>query len=181
MPIERCDAQSPTDPRISRLASRYGVRPGRTSGAPTYHAGLDFAGKAGDPVRAAFGGYVVKIAKDSERARGFDGYGNAVVLFHPALNLYSFYAHLSKVYAVPDTAVPAGYLIGAIGNTTNGKFKGMGAHLHFEMRKPLPNGKMPFPAPYRTYNVDPLPHLVSSGVQITPSGEIRENCPLPVA
>lgn len=167
-------AKSPTDPTLSRLASRYGTRAGRTTGRATFHAGLDFSGKIGDPVRAILGGQVARVVRDSERARGFDGYGNAVVIYHPALGLYSFYAHLSTVGVVPGQMVGPGQLLGAVGNTTNGKFRGMGAHLHFEMRRPKEDGSMPFPAPYRRYNIDPLPVLEGQGIRVASTGSIRE-------
>jgi murein DD-endopeptidase MepM/ murein hydrolase activator NlpD len=117
------------------------------------------------------------IARDFERSKkGFDGYGNAVVIYHPQIDLYSFYAHLSFVNVTEGQIVQPGQLIGRIGNTTNGKFRGMGAHLHFEIRTPKENGQMPFPAAYRAYNVDPIPVLARAGVQISPSGAIQERC-----
>jgi len=184
MAIDKCEGSSPTSPYFpaySKVGSRYGVRGGRTSGNPTFHAGLDFVGAEGDPVRAFRAGQVMYIARDAQRrVRGFDGYGNAVVIYHPAIGLYSFYAHLSGVAVTEGQLVRPGQLIGWVGKTTNGKFKGMGAHLHFEIRRPMANGKMPFPAPYRTYNVDPLPVLAQAGVQISPSGAIREACMLPL-
>lgn len=180
MVMEKCAGQSPVSPNFptfSRMSSGYGVRGGRTSGAPTFHAGLDFVAFEGDPVRAFRAGQVKYIARDTERrVRGFDGYGNAVVLYHPQIGLYSFYAHLSSVLVSVGQLVRAGQVIGLAGKTTNGKFPGMGAHLHFEIRRPKENGAMPFPAPYRTYNLDPLPVLASAGVQVAPSGMIRETC-----
>lgn len=184
MVMERCEGRSPTSPyfpAFSRVASRYGVRGGRTTGTPTFHAGLDFVGSQGDPVRAFREGQVRYVARDFERkSRGFDGYGNAVVVYHPQIGLYSFYAHLSAVAVTEGQVVRPGQLIGWVGKTTNGKFPGMGAHLHFEIRRPMAGGAMPFPAPYRVYNVDPLPHLASSGVQVAPSGAIRETCISPL-
>lgn len=138
---------------------------------------MDFVGSAGDPVRTFRLGQVAYIARDSDRkVRGFDGYGNAVVIYHPQVGLYSFYAHLSSVDVVVGQIVQPGQMIGRVGNTTNGKFSGMGAHLHFEIRRPKENGAMPFPAAYGAYNLDPLPVLASAGVQISPSGAIQERC-----
>lgn len=178
--MEKCGGRSPTDPSFpafSKVSSTYGVRGGRTSGVPTFHAGVDFVGVQGDPVRAFRAGQVMYVARDFERKmKGFDGYGNAVVLFHPQIGLYSFYAHLSRVLVSEGQFVKPGQLIGLVGNTTNGKFPGMGAHLHFEVRRPKEDGKMPFPAAYRLYNVDPMPILASAGVQVSPSGVILERC-----
>jgi len=183
MVMEKCEGRSPLSPFFpvfSRVASAYGVRGGRTTGTPTFHAGVDFVGSQGDAVRAFRAGQVRYIARDHERkSRGFDGYGNAIVLYHPQIGLYSFYAHLSGVNVTEGQIVRAGQLIGWVGKTTNGKFPGMGAHLHLEVRRPKANGAMPFPAPYRVYNVDPVPVLVSAGVQISPTGAIRETCAAP--
>lgn len=180
MVMEKCGGRSPTDPlfpAFSKVASTYGVRGGRTSGTPTFHAGVDFVGSAGDPVRAFRAGQVMYIARDYERKmKGFDGYGNAVVIYHPQIKMYSFYAHLSKLNVIEGQIVQPGQVIGLVGNTTNGKFRGMGAHLHFEIRRPKESGAMPFPAAYGAYNVDPLPVLASAGVQISPSGAIQERC-----
>lgn len=180
MVMEKCGGRSPTDPFFpvfSKVGSVYGVRGGRTTGADTFHAGVDFVGQKGDPVRAFRFGQVMYIARDSERKKkGFDGYGNAVVIFHPQIGLYSFHAHLSEVDVSEGQLVQPGQLIGRIGNTTNGKFSGMGAHLHFEIRRPKEDGTMPFPAAYKAYNLDPIPVLASAGVQISPSGVIQERC-----
>lgn len=180
MAVEKCGGRSPTDPyfpSFSKAGSVYGVRGGRTSGKPTFHAGVDFVGSEGDPVRAFRAGQVAHVAYDFERkVRGFDGYGNAVVLYHPQIGLYSFYAHLSNPVVFEGQIVQPGQLIGRVGKTTNGKFSGMGAHLHFEIRRPKENGAMPFPAAYGVYNLDPVPVLASAGVQISPSGAIQERC-----
>ncbi len=180
MVMEKCEGRSPTNPlfpEFSKVGSTYGIRGGRTTGAQTFHAGVDFVGKEGDPVRAFRAGQVAYIARDNERKmRGFDGYGNAVVIYHPSIRLYSFHAHLSKVFVFEGQIVQPGQVIGLVGKTTNGKFAGMGAHLHFEIRRPLPSGAMPFPAAYGVYNLDPAPVLASAGVQISPTGIIQERC-----
>lgn len=102
------------------------------------------------------------------QVRGMGGYGNAVVLQHdfqlpapgvlpsrqnpPALpsSFWTMYAHLAAPPALsPGDRVTIGQVIGAVGNTTNGQFAGMGAHLHFEVRK------RPFPGNYNRDTVDP--------------------------
>jgi murein DD-endopeptidase MepM/ murein hydrolase activator NlpD len=171
----RCLAKSPLNPLTTRVGSGYGDRPGRTSGATTFHAGLDFVGKIGDPVRSIMYGQIARIARNDVPS-GFSGYGNAVVVYHPELGLYSFYAHLSRVNVVPGQMVAPGQIIGAVGNTTNGKFPGMGAHLHMEIRRPKPDGSMPFPGGYRVFNLDPAIVLDSVGVKITPSRYVKETC-----
>jgi murein DD-endopeptidase MepM/ murein hydrolase activator NlpD len=174
----RLCGKSPIDPAVTRVGSPFGWRPGRTTGAETFHAGLDFVSKTGEPVRAVLRGQVALIGLEKQ-PRGLSGYGNAIVLFHPDLGLYSFYAHLSKVAVTPGQTVAAGQVIGAVGNTTNGKFPGMGAHLHFEMRKPRADGSIPFPGAYREFNVDPAPVLANIGVRTTENRYVRETCVVP--
>lgn len=102
------------------------------------------------------------------QVRGMGGYGNALVLQHdfqlpapgvlpsrqnpPALpaSFWTMYAHLQSPPALrPGDRVAIGQEIGRVGNTTNGQFAGMGAHLHFEVRK------RPFPGNYNRDTVDP--------------------------
>lgn len=151
-------AAPPVLPSISRLTSGYGVRPGRSSGAPTYHAGADFRASRGDPVFAVADGTVDFVATD-RAPRGTRGYGNVVAIAHPG-GFWSMYAHLSRVDVAEGDGVVAGQQIGAAGNTTNGKFRGMGAHLHFEVRTAA------VPGPYRTTNVDPVAWLLERGVDV---------------
>ena len=164
-------ATAPVSPHISRLVSGYGVRPGRRSGAPTFHSGADFLGSRGDPVFAVADGIVDFVATDS-RPRRTSGYGNVVSIFHPDEGVYSMYAHLSRLDVAEGDHVSAGQQIGDVGNTTNGKFRGMGTHLHFEIRRPGPGGRAPVPGPYRAYNMDPVAWLEARGVGFGPRGEI---------
>ncbi len=157
-------ASPPVSPLLSRMTSGFGPRPGRTTGRTTVHQGLDFRGRRGDPVYAADGGQVAFIARDAAPRRT-RGYGNVIGIHHPD-GYWSVYAHLSKVYVSEGQNVDAGQLIGAIGNTTNGKFRRMGSHLHFEVRRPRPDGGAPLPAPYGAYNVDPQAWLASRGVEV---------------
>jgi hypothetical protein len=102
------------------------------------------------------------------QVRGMGGYGNAVVLQHdfqlpapgplpsgqnpPPLpsNFWTSYNHLQSVPTLrPGDRVTIGQIIGRVGSTTNGQFPGMGAHLHFEVRK------RPFPGNYNRDTVDP--------------------------
>jgi len=102
------------------------------------------------------------------QVRGMGGYGNAIVLQHdfqlpapgvlpsrqnpPPLpaNFWTSYNHLQSRPALnPGDRVTIGQVIGSVGNTTNGQFAGMGAHLHFEVRKRA------FPGNYNVDTVDP--------------------------
>lgn len=104
----------------------------------------------------------------SGQVRGMGGYGNAVVVQHdfqlpapgvlpsrqnpPPLpsSFWTSYNHLQAPPSLrPGDRVTIGQQLGLVGNTTNGSFAGMGAHLHFEVRKRA------FPGSYNRDTVDP--------------------------
>lgn len=155
----------PTAPDRSRITSSYGVRTGRT-GRPTFHAGLDFLGRRGDPVFAVAPGRVAVVVEDNPANQRTSGYGNVLALDHG--EWWTIYAHLTAIAVAPEMIVPAGTLLGTVGNTSDGKFRGMGAHLHFEVRSAAQGA--PFPGPYRRFNVDPLPWLEERGLQFDARG-----------
>lgn len=95
--------------------------------------GLDFAGKAGDPVIAAGDGKVVYAGS------GLRGYGELVIIKHNATFL-SAYAHNRKILVKEGQQVVRGQKIAEMGNTDTDKVK-----LHFEIRK---QGKPVDPAQY---------------------------------
>lgn len=95
--------------------------------------GLDFAGKAGDPVLAAGDGKVVYAGA------GLRGYGELVIVKHNATFL-SAYAHNRKILVKEGQQVSRGQKIAEMGNTDADSVK-----LHFEIRK---QGKPVDPAQY---------------------------------
>lgn len=95
--------------------------------------GLDFAGKAGDPVIAAGDGKVVYAGA------GLRGYGELVIVKHNATFL-SAYAHNRKILVKEGQQVTRGQRIAEMGNTDADSVK-----LHFEIRK---QGKPVDPAQY---------------------------------
>ena len=121
------------------------------------HGGMDFVADAGTPVLAPIPGVVLFTSDDegprisSTRAeagergqvRRMGGYGNCVVLVHAGHGIpgmpdpfWTSYNHLQAPVALePGTSVRTGDLLGHVGNTTNGQFRGMGAHLHMEVRR----------------------------------------------
>ncbi len=161
----------------SRLTSPFGKRRGRRSNRPTFHAGVDFKAEKGDPVFAARAGVVDIVVRDKRRLPGFRGYGNAVVVYHPDEDLWSLYAHLSAVEVKAGQVVTAGEIVGAAGNTSNNKFKGMGVHLHFEVRARTRKGRRPFPGRYRVNSIDPQKWLASHGVMYDERGRLIEGPP----
>lgn len=95
--------------------------------------GLDFAGKAGDPVLAAGDGKVVYSGS------GLRGFGELVIVKHNGTYL-SAYAHNRKILVKEGQQVSRGQKIAEMGNTDADSVK-----LHFEIRK---QGKPVDPAQY---------------------------------
>lgn len=85
--------------------------------------GLDFAGKAGDPVFAAADGRVVYAGS------GLRGYGNLVIIKHNNTYLTA-YAHNRAMLVEQDQVVRKGQRIAEMGSTESDTVK-----LHFEVRK----------------------------------------------
>jgi murein DD-endopeptidase MepM/ murein hydrolase activator NlpD len=162
-------AASPVPGSVA-LGSRFGVRPGRLTHRRTFHAGLDFPAPKGTSVFAARPGTVERVVHDEDRTPGFRGYGNAVVLYHPDDDHWTFYAHLSDVTVVVGQQVLAGQPLGAVGGSSNGRFHGMGTHLHFEVRHRRPHGEAPFPGPYRWNNLNPARWLAERGLRYGAGG-----------
>lgn len=88
------------------------------------HAGIDVAGEAGSPVRAAAAGVVRLVSLDPGRRYTVEiDHGGGVV---------TAYLHLAKA-AVPQGArVKRGQVIGRLGEP--GQEEPGGAHVHFEVR-----------------------------------------------
>ena len=95
--------------------------------------GLDIAGKAGDPVRAAAAGEVVYSGN------GLIGYGELVIVKHNA-NFLSAYGHNRKRLVKEGDKVTAGQEIAEMGSSSASRDE-----LHFEIRK---NGKPVNPLDY---------------------------------
>lgn len=172
---------TPLEPAVApiehgRVASGFGYRRARVRRRRQFHAGLDFNAERGAPVRAVRRGIVVNVASDAERLHGFLGYGNAVVLYHPDSDDFSFYAHLDAVLVEVGQALVAGQKLGRVGNTSNNKFRGLYPHLHFEVRQRASDGSDPFPGPYRDNAIDPLPWLVQHGMTLGRHGAVGLAC-----
>jgi murein DD-endopeptidase MepM/ murein hydrolase activator NlpD/LAS superfamily LD-carboxypeptidase LdcB len=146
----------------------FGIRPSRRTAQPTWHGGVDFQASPGTPVYAVAAGVIENVGEDTDRHPGFQGYGNCVVIYHGEEQVWSFYAHLSRVLATPGQSVTAGTSIGLVGNTSNSRFPGMGPHLHFEIRRARPNGSSPYPGSSRQFGIDPIPWLAAHGVVYEP-------------
>lgn len=97
--------------------------PVTTSFDEARNKGLDFEGKAGDPVMAASEGQVVYAGS------GLRGYGQLVIIKHDQ-NFLSAYAHNQKLLVQEDQKVSKGQVIAEMGSTDTDRVK-----LHFEIRR----------------------------------------------
>lgn len=109
----------PVDNDISSLFGNRRVFNGKLK---SYHNGLDFRSPVGTPVRATNAG-LVRVAKNLFYS------GNAVILDH-GTEIFSIYAHLSKVKVKAGQHVDKGQLIGLTGAT--GRVSG--PHLHWGIK-----------------------------------------------
>lgn len=127
---------TPTEwPTLSkRLTSNFGYRSDPFSGRASFHAGIDIAGRTGDPIYAAGAGKVITTAKDGS-------HGKYIVVEHPG-GLQTWYLHLSRIGVSTGDSVKKGQEIGSLGSTG----RSTGPHLHFEIVK-------------QGEPVDPLPYL----------------------
>ena len=101
------------------MSSPFGFRQSPTTGASTYHQGVDLAAPAGTPIYASRGG-VVTTATYSSSA------GYYVTINHGD-GFSSIYMHMTNYVVGSGTAVSAGQLIGYVGSTGIST----GNHLHF--------------------------------------------------
>lgn len=162
----------PLDQAATRVGRGYGTGWNRErTDDHQLHGGMDFVAEAGAPVLAPIPGRVLYVSDDEGprisssaaiggargQVRRHGGYGNSVVLVHdldvPGLPrpFWTSYNHLREPSALTaGQVVNAGDLLGYVGNTTNGQFPGMGAHLHMEVRR----AEFPGPVGHDGYELD---------------------------
>jgi len=107
---------------LDYISSGFGYRIDPFTGGGAFHAGLDFRGPVGAPIRSAAAGTVSFTGAKQ-------GYGNCVEISH-GNGLLTRYAHMSRIMARVGEVIGPGRVIGAIGNTG----RSTGPHLHFEVR-----------------------------------------------
>lgn len=129
-----------------RITSYYGKRTPPTSGASSFHAGVDMVcdGVVDAEIIAVSDGIV-------QRARYRDVVGNYIVIEHPA-GFLSIYQHLKSFSVYEGQAVKAGNIIGVMGNTG----VGTGVHLHFGLQD-IPFSKF---TATNTNTTNPLDYLL---------------------
>jgi murein DD-endopeptidase MepM/ murein hydrolase activator NlpD len=104
------------------ISSGFGNRTDPVTGASAFHAGIDFAGSCGTPIKAAGNGTVVSAGWQG-------GYGNATIINHGG-GMATLYGHQQSFAVGAGQSVTAGQVIGSVGSTG----KSTGCHLHFEVR-----------------------------------------------
>ncbi|MCC6878015.1 MAG: M23 family metallopeptidase [Sandaracinaceae bacterium] len=171
--VRACLGSAPV-PMPARVTSAAGYRRSARTGARQFHEGADFHAPEGTLVLAVTRGHVHAVFADGDPRT--HGYGHFVVLYHPASAEFTAYAHLSAVEVRAGQLVDAGTVLGASGRTTGGRFPGMGAHLHFAVRRARRSGEAPWPGPYpdperaraffREVWVDPLELLDRLGLAV---------------
>ena len=103
-----------------RITSSYGYR---LSPFPSYHYGIDLAGKANSPIYVTADGVV--------RQTGWAlGYGQAVLVDH-SFGYSTLYGHLADIRVKKGDRVKRGQVIASMGTTG----RSTGVHLHYEVWK----------------------------------------------
>ncbi|MDB5511746.1 MAG: peptidase family protein [Enterovirga sp.] len=106
----------------NNLTSNFGTRKDPFTGEGRNHAGIDFRGPIGTPIRASGTGRVIT-------ADVTGGYGNLVEVDHGS-GIVSRYAHLSAFNVSVGQTVAPGTVVGLLGSTG----RSTGPHLHYETR-----------------------------------------------
>ncbi|MFI3272244.1 MAG: M23 family metallopeptidase [Pseudomonadota bacterium] len=109
-------------PTTGKLTSRFGWRSSPTSGASTFHKGIDIARNNGAPIIAPADGTVTFVGRQS-------GYGNCVEIRH-ANGISTMYAHMKSYTVKRGQNVKRSDVIGYVGNSG----RSTGPHLHYEVR-----------------------------------------------
>ena len=104
------------------VTSPFGWRVHPISGEWKFHSGVDLGYEYGAYIGALFDGQIV-IADNLG-----DGYGNQVLIYHPAIDSYTRCAHCSTLHVAAGQLVTAGQIIAQVGSTGYST----GPHLHLE-------------------------------------------------
>ena len=104
------------------VTSPFGWRIHPISGEWKFHSGVDLGYEYGAGIISLFDGTVVAAGNFD------DGYGNQVLIYHEAFDIYTRYAHCSQLFVTVNDYVQAGQIIAAVGSTGYST----GPHLHLE-------------------------------------------------
>lgn len=108
-------------PSTKYVTSEFGKRSQPTSGASTYHKGLDIGGAMGADIVAADSGTILFSGNSSS-------YGKYIVITHGG-GITTLYAHCSQLLVKAGETVTKGQVIAKVGSTGIST----GPHLHFEV------------------------------------------------
>lgn len=119
-------------PLNGQITSAYGYRNDPISGNYSKHTGIDISGIHHDNIKNIANGIVTFSGTQN-------GFGNCIEIKHniDGKDIYSFYAHLSKILVNTNDYVTAGQIIGTEGGdprTDPNPGYSTGHHLHFEIR-----------------------------------------------
>jgi murein DD-endopeptidase MepM/ murein hydrolase activator NlpD len=109
-------------PAKGYMSSPFSWRDDPFTGIRTFHAGLDIATPAGNPVFATADGTVI--------SRKFDKSGGNTIKINHGRGIVTVYCHLSKFKTKVGQKVKRGEVIGLVGSTG----KAVGPHVHYEVR-----------------------------------------------
>lgn len=124
--IRIMNKQEPLNPVVGPISSPFGPRTAPTSGASTFHKGVDIALPIGTTVHAPWDSTVVKAWNDTAY-----GGGLSLKLKHP--NGYTTgYCHLSKIFVKAGNTLLQGDPVAETGNTG----RSSGPHLHVSLIDP---------------------------------------------
>jgi len=124
--------QRPIQPPYNDLVERTYPYASTADGTRDPHHGVEFENEFGTPVHAAADGIVVFAGPDDVAIYSpwREYYGNLIVIDH-GNDLFTLYAHLSKIDVEAGDVVSVGELIGEVGRSG----VAIGSHLHFEVRQ----------------------------------------------
>ena len=111
-------------PVRGNLVGRFGPETHPRFGTTINNNGVDISAQIGTPVRTVGKGRVEYTSED------YASYGPIVIINHGD-GYFTLYAHLSEILVTVGQEIPAGQIIGRVGDT--GSLKG--PELHFEVRK----------------------------------------------
>ena len=123
--LRRLLSELPALPPLAdpRMTSDFGLRLHPITRRLDTHQGVDYITAGDKRVRSTAAGEVVF-------AGWRPGYGNLVIVGH-ALGFQSWYAHLEQIDVEAGASIPAGAVLGMMGNTGSST----GEHVHFEIRR----------------------------------------------
>ena len=109
------------NPLNGTVSSSFGARQSKYQNVTGYHTGIDIAADSGTSIVASMEGIVELVSSEGD-------YGKHIKI--RCNNVYTLYAHCSKIFVKEGQIVARGQKIASVGNTGNST----GPHLHFEIR-----------------------------------------------